>query len=316
MVLPKKPIVIVGCQRSGTTLLRAMLSGNSHLLVHPDEPQFILELYERHGHSIRDVHGALAHMTSHPLFPQDLSPESLLSACGSDNTISLKSLVECYLYAWRGDSLEGRRLVLKHPRLIFHLALVHNLFPDVHVVHILRDPRATVSSQISRWPRMSIWEAASLWRRAVRAGRRWAELGRTPYTEIRYEQLVLEPERSLTELCQSLDIRFTPQMLEFELHQRAFARNAAPEPIQFTSPDQSRLHLWKERLSPEEVWLVENCCGQEMKWWGYTLLNPTVSLGRIGVRYARERLGYVLLVLGRRLKNLCRRVAWRLGTAR
>lgn len=51
--LPLQPILVFGCRRSGTTLLRSMLAQHPDLLVHPKEPQFILTLRDRFGEVLR-----------------------------------------------------------------------------------------------------------------------------------------------------------------------------------------------------------------------------------------------------------------------
>jgi hypothetical protein len=306
------PVVVVGCRRSGTTLLRAKLGGHPDLLVHPGEPQFILGWWSRFGSTIRDVPTALSYVTAQQNLPEELNWDDLRSACTSQ-VMPLRQLVLCYLQAWAGDELKRKRVVLKHPALVFHLDLVFELFPEVHIVHVVRDPRASVSSQRSRWPQLSVWEAASWWRDAARAGRDWARQGKTPYTEIQFEHLVNAPDETLRHLCRELGVPYATGLLDFDLRTMSFEPGASPRAVHYRTVDASRLDLWRERLEPTEVRLVETCCRSEMQWWGYAPVEPQVSPLRFAARHTREILYYKVLSTGRRLKATTRRLSWRLS---
>ena len=66
-------IIVTGCRRSGTTLLKSMLSQHPALLVHPDEPQFILQGWKRFGDSINSVEPAIDFYVSHDYVASDLN---------------------------------------------------------------------------------------------------------------------------------------------------------------------------------------------------------------------------------------------------
>jgi hypothetical protein len=316
MTAIQAPIVTVGCRRSGTTLLRSMMSGHPDLLVHPGEPRYILGLWRKFGSTIRNVPAALAYVAAQPNLPDGLSEDGLESACGSSRQMSLRQLVHCCLQAWGKDELCRKRIVLKHPALVFHLDLLPELFPDVHVVHVVRDPRAAVSSQLSRWPKLSVWEAAEWWRNSVRAGRTWQRRGTTPYTEVQYEDLVLSPGEALGRLCRHLGISYHPGMLKLELETKLYSPDAPPSLVQFSSPDPSRIMLWRERLSPLEIRMVEACCHKEMAWWGYEPVAPRVSAVLFASRLLGEKLRYELKAAIRRIRTTVRQTGWRPGIAR
>ena len=212
--------------------------------------------------------------------------------------------------------MRGRRIVLKHPALIFHLGLVFELFTDVTIIHVVRDPRAAVSSQLSRWPDLSVWEAAEWWRDSVRAGRTWQRRGATPYAEVQYEDLVLSPGEALGRLCGQLGISYYPGMLKLDLDTKLYSPDAPPRSVQYSSPDPSRTMLWRERLSPLEIRMVETCCHKEMAWWGYQPIAPRVSAVRLSARLLGERLRYAVKAAARRVRAGVRRVGWQPANAR
>lgn len=303
-----RPVVIVGSRRSGTTLLRTMMSQHPNLLVHPDEPQFLLELYHRFGNHITDVPAAATHLLDHPYTPQTLAPEALRASFGEDTSLSLRAFAQRYTRAWGGEALDVQRPVLKHPRLIFHLDLVFELFPDAVVVHLVRDPRANVFSQRSRWPDLSIWECALWWRDAVRAGRALARRQPDVCIELRYEDLVQQPEETSQQLCAFLQVPYTSRLLEFELETRSFRPDGRPQQVRFSRLDATRLARWREHMTPMEVRLVEACCRREMGWWGYEPLQPEVSSWRLVAWIINERARYRLREMARSTRDLLRRV--------
>jgi hypothetical protein len=293
-----------------------MLERHPDLLVHPAEPQYILGAYQRFGRTIGDVHAALTYMTSHPYFPGDVSTDAEQVECTDARSTSLRELVHYCLGRWGSNALHDRRLVLKDPAFTFRIDLVHELFPNAYILHIVRDPRANVSSQRSRWPRASIWECASWWRNAVRAARAWRRQGHTPYAEVKYEELVLTPDETLKRLCRELELRYYPGMMEFGLETKSFAPGERPQPMHFTSLDRSRMSLWQERLAPIDIRLVELRCREEMAWWGYQPVAPRVSAARYASRLLGERLRYAVIAAIRRIRATMRQTGWRLGIAR
>ena len=80
----------------------------------------------------------------------------------------------------------------KTPRYVRKLELISRVFPEARFVHVIRDGRDVALSLLERdWGPKTIEQAASLWRKRVRAGRRaGAILGRRCYIEVRYEDLV------------------------------------------------------------------------------------------------------------------------------
>ncbi len=309
----KNPIVLVGCQRSGTSLLRAMMGKHPGMLEHPAEPQFLLGLYHRFGLRIRDRSKALAYVASHPYLPPSVKPETLWAAYEDSDAQTLRNFVQRYLHVWGGDELKTKVPVLKHPQLIFHLDLVMDLFPDAAVIHIVRDPRANVSSQRARWPQFSIWECAMQWKTAVTTARSWGQHHERQYHEIQYEHLVQSPQAAMKTLLSELGIAFSEQMLSIDYETDVFSRGEPVEKVRFTSTDPKRIRLWEHVLSPLEIRRIEFCCQKEMAWWNYEPLRPDVSKGILVARISAEWLHYQLRMGGRKVKAAARHIGWRSG---
>lgn len=302
------PILIIGGRRSGTTLLRALLNQHPDLLVHPAEPQFILDLYRRFGHCVYNIPEAVAYVRDHPHRAPAISAQALENAYRDCKQLSLQQFVQRYLRLWDGQERPPKRAVLKDPYFIRHLDLMFELFPAATFIHIVRDPRANVSSQRARWPRATTWECLRWWRDAARAGHRLAQQQPHRCIELRYEDLVTSPEQTLRQLCRFLHVPFLSELLEFELDTISFVPGKDPEAVRFTQLDPTRLAQWQKYLSPLEVRLVEAGGRREMAWYHYEAMNPSVATLPFVARLLQERLRYQLRAAARQGRDTLRQI--------
>lgn len=304
--LTSAPILIIGCRRSGTTLLRTMLFTHPDLLVHPKEPQFILTHLSRYGYTLHHKEKAIAELLKHPYLPETINHSDLATALADPSVQTWADFFLAYLKFWAGENNAHRQIVLKDPAFTFHLDALQIIFPQSRFIHVVRHPYGNVSSQRARWPNASIWECASLWRDAVTIGHQLTVEQPQRCLEIDYQELVLEPEITLKKVCQFLTIPFNEGMLHFSLDTISFTPGQPPKPKRFTGLDPARLERWRSFLTPLDIRLIEQRCKPEMHWWEYKILNPPVELSKLRWRLFLERLHYSLLKNGRSLKQfLC-----------
>lgn len=297
-------VLIVGCRRSGTTLLRTILEGHPELLVHPAEPQFILELYQHYGFGRINADAAVEHIVKHPYRAPAVTRKAL---AGDVAPSDLRHLVYRYIATW-SDGHNQKCVVLKDPALVFFLDVADMLFSDCDVIHIVRDPRANVSSQRRRWPQFSVLTCAMHWRRAVREARAWGRHHPDRYMEVQYEALVQDPETSIRELCQFLSLPYLQDLAVFRQPARVYESGVATKTILFTEPDASRIHAWRNRLNCDDIQLIEMLCSDEMKQWKYESVAPTKFSARLRLRLAKEYVGYWAYRLAGLMKKLYRRL--------
>jgi hypothetical protein len=174
-----RPIFIVGCQRSGTTLLRLMLDSHPNISCGP-ETRFLQDFAKLTSESWDrlSLYG----------FPKSYWLDKSAEFFDSFQTEYAKS---------RGKT----RWADKTPRYALSLGYIDELFPTCQIVHVIRDGRDVVASHRDRWGYWSAVKAVEKWPRYIRAARRVGE--RIPgdrYTELRYEDLVLDTEATLRTL--------------------------------------------------------------------------------------------------------------------
>lgn len=287
-------ILILGCRRSGTTLLRTILARHPALAVHREEPQFIIDTWRQHGWQIRQTAAAARRMATHPYSQPEVTVTALLAQLGSSAPTTLSALTNAYLAQWLGN--DSRPPVLKYPQFALHLPLLDRLFPEAKMVHVVRSPHGSVASQRSRWPQLSTWECAVEWRRSVQLADDWARRHPKRAYVVQYERLISEPAATLRALCGFLGVAFSAELLDFQLDTWSYTADGQRSATQFNRFDATKLTQWRERLSPAQLGLIDHCCNVEMAAHGYKR-QADQALSHAIIR--RERLKFGLLAAGR-----------------
>jgi hypothetical protein len=207
-----RPILIVGCPRSGTTLLRDLLRAHSRITI-PDESLSLPAILRVHGDPADSR--AARRLASDLLASSGISRWRLPLVPGDlEHHRSFGTMVAAVYEEWaRMD--DKPRWGEKTPQYVLDLPAMRRIFPGAQVIHIIRDPCAVTASLLARpWGPATARGVAQEWRRCVLAGRRDGRpLGADGYHELRYEALVAHPEPVLRALCAFLGERYEPQML-------------------------------------------------------------------------------------------------------
>ena len=198
------PIIVGGCYRCGTTLLRHLLNGHSRIHCGP-ELSFLREVVvgfeaDPYGH-LRFVQSARAYV----------SDAQLLEIMGH---------AAVSIHRQAAQQAGKPRWADKHPINVFHLPLWERLLgSDWHWVHVVRNPVDAVSSMIEiGFPLTlppSLDEKIDCWRRMLDAGEAWRAEHPGRSHRVNYEELVREPDRVLRELMSALGESFEPTQLVY-----------------------------------------------------------------------------------------------------
>lgn len=252
-------VFVGGAGRSGTTLLRAMLGAHPDLWC-PPELKLVPLLAEFHARQ-----GALA---------AELREAGV---SGEDLDRAGRAWLRVFLEA---GAPPGKRVVEKTPHDLLHTAWLGRLFPRALFVHVVRDGRAVASSLVrQRWVDPASGEPVEWCRDLASAARYWASVvtsvrvqaatvpGR--YLEVRYEDLVTEPRRTMEALLAFLGERWSDEVLR---HERS---GVALSPLESSTAAVSRpieagaAAAWRGRLSAEERAEVHRAAGPALEAFGY-----------------------------------------------
>src|SRR2546423_2252370 len=189
------PIFVVGCPRSGTTLLRLMLDA------HPDiacgtETRFLREF--------ETITGEHWHRISRFGFPKEYWYAKFAELFGSFQLEYAQS---------KGKA----RWADKSPSYTVILPFLLGMFPTAQIVHIIRDVRDVTCSHRDTFGYKAALGAPRKWASFVTEARRvGATLPASQYHEVRYEALITETEQTMRTLLDFLGEHWDPAVLDYD----------------------------------------------------------------------------------------------------
>ena len=276
-------VFIVGCPRSGTTLLRHIVSAHPEIVITP-EAHWIPRWFEQRkgltpeGRVTPELVPALLAHRKFPLFR--LGPEELLSLAGTDQPMSYASFVTG-IFDLYGKARAKELVGNKTPDSVRRMNTLHSLWPQARFVHLIRDGRdvalslmnwASVQSKkpgtFPTWNHDPVSTSAFWWELNVRRGREAGEsLGPELYREVRYESLVGHPEQECAALCDFLGLKYDEAMLHYH---EAFVETAGGEGAGHGwEPITTGLRNWKTQMAADDVERFEAAVGDLLGELGY-----------------------------------------------
>jgi len=308
------PFFVVAAARSGTTLLRVMLDRHPAVAI-PGEGHFIPHLWstrERYGRDemVERPEVWLGDLGRHPSFRfWDLSIDAVRDEFGGRTVLTFADAVDAAYRAFARRAGKPR-WGDKTPNYIDHLPLLAKLFPQARFVHMIRDGRDVALSTIDlKGFHRHASTCAHFWGRQVGGAMREGErLGQERYLELRYEDLLDEPERELRRLCEFVDLPFHESLLEHD------ERDLQKLPERFRAihsrlalPPTKGLRDWRIQMSSSEVAEFEAVAGSELAAAGYPLAGGRTGPW-INVRARWRMVGFAARYLRHRARARYRRL--------
>jgi hypothetical protein len=208
---------VVGCPRSGTTLLSVLLDRHSRVCV-PPETNFFDEvapaLGDRDEARLLDVLRGWARMPELGLEPADVV-RRVAGRAWTPGDVLAAVLDLCA--RTRGRPRAGE----KTPRHLLHVPTILQQLPHTRVVCVLRDGRETALSlhAMPWWPH-GLAAAAELWKERFALAQHFERAYRDRFTIVRYEDLVSHPEAMLSAVMTYLGETFEPTQLRPDVPSR------------------------------------------------------------------------------------------------
>jgi hypothetical protein len=283
--------IIVGAPRSGTTLLRFMLDSHPEVAIPPETgflvlaPQFEGKGEASRGEFFRTI---TEYPPEAPLWVDSQIPaEDFREQLERIHPFTAREGFRAFyrLYASRFDK---PRWGDKTPLYCLHLRSIAACLPEAHFIHIIRDGRDVALSLRQTWfsPGPEIETLAAYWRQFVATGCREGRHCRH-YLEVRYEDLVLQPEGVLKRICRFLELKFDPGMLRYfersperlREHVTRYRRDGSIlvsheerliQQRQTTlPPNPNRIAVWRSSMNDLELLQFEAMAGDLLEELGY-----------------------------------------------
>ena len=212
---------IVGVARSGTTLLRMMLDAHPELAI-PPETHFIPKLIKAADEPGDSRDRVFELLTTHRRWPDfQLDRGELKAEFERIEPFEIGSALRAFYGAYARR--QGKpRWGDKTPGYARRMRPIASALPEAHFVHLIRDGRDVALSQLEvHHGAESVHEAADTWTSGIEKARRNARRVEH-YIEVRYEDLVDDPETVVRRVCEFASLPFHPAMLDY--HERVDAR--------------------------------------------------------------------------------------------
>jgi hypothetical protein len=278
-------LFIVGCPRSGTTLLGRMADAHPDIAV-IHEGRFVPEWFERRRGITEDglvtpalIDKLLAHR---PFANVSVGREELERLLGRDGPVHYSEFVSG-IFDLHGRAHAKRLVGDKTPHYVRSLPTLHALWPSAKIVHLIRDGR-DVARSVLGWSKVTerggsvarfaafredrLSTVACWWEWLVRLGREdGAALGPALYHEIRYESLVAQPAAECRRLCDFMRVPYDDRMLHF--HEGRERNEPGLDAKKAWRPVTPGLRDWRSEMSSGDVERFEAAAGGLLDELGY-----------------------------------------------
>ena len=206
MKTANSPIFVVGCPRSGTTLLYHMLLSAGKFAIYRAETH-VFNVFMPHFGNVRSPRARTK------LIDEWLKTDYFRCTGLSASTLRDRILANCrnggdFLRIVMGDIAEQQgasRWGECTPEHLLYIDKIKRDIPDAKVIHVIRDGRdVAVSLDRQRWIRPFPWDkkqsllvAGLYWEWMLEKGRKLGSQIRPDYMEVRFERLVAHPREEL-----------------------------------------------------------------------------------------------------------------------
>jgi hypothetical protein len=273
------PLFVVGMPRSGTKLLRGLLSKHPRIRILAAETDFlpfIDEWVERHGRpTTPEAFEQFAHAMQganyfnfRPAARGAFDWREWRTACNGNFDVGglFEGFARYELEAERGS---GTIWADKSPAYIRHIPLIVKHFPSARILHIVRDVRDHCVSMRNTWGkdiRRSSWR----WGEDVLAAHNQCMSMPERCLEVRFEELLQDPERQMRRICLFLDLRFSAGLTELSqsVERRGYAAGR-------TEIMRDNFRKFESRLTPREIVAIESLAWRAMQTLGYMPIRAT-----------------------------------------
>lgn len=258
----RNPIFIIGCGRSGTTLLAELLEA------HPDIANW------SEANQIWDPKWYPWRPTNRGMWPMEFDPEAFTARWWQDSQPrqkQIEAIFGAYQWLWRKPYFLN-----KSPFNTFRIPYLLEMFQKPYLIHLVRDGRAVVYSyayrlrkenKLQEWPEaeqtrfancfddLILW-LASFWKANMEeVARQDAALGLTEagiLLEVTYEELCTDTSTVLDRICQHVGLDPT-----------CFTAAVKQKPLK------NQNHKWKENLEGDLINRMVAAMDPILTQWGY-----------------------------------------------
>jgi len=279
IILPEKPVFIVGQERSGTTLLMTMLGCHPRIAV-PEVawwyPRFRAYIHTygdlSNEDNLRVLAAEMIFGLMVPFWGMPENPRTIID----EIVASVRERSFAGIYCAMLERYAGRagkpRWGEKTPNNVFFVREIREDFPDAQFVCVTRDARDMAADAIrSSFGPTNAYAAAHEWKFGQQTIQRLRQtLPQHVWLDVYYEKLARQPVETLTAVCNFLGEEYAPEMLGFHAGTIAQKRGQHRDHGPLAQPVTDRyIGIYREQLSLHDQRVIAGIAGPEMAFEGY-----------------------------------------------
>jgi hypothetical protein len=283
------PIFIGGLERTGTSLLYALLASHPSLAM-TRRTNWWTFFYGHFGDLTKKTNlerclTAMQRYRRHRKLDVDFSRLRREFESGERTYCRLFALMQ----AQHAERVGKQRWGDKSLHTERYAETVYSCFPDARILHIIRDPRDRYASVLKRWQsrRGGVGSATAAWLASVQLGKRNEERYPGRYRVLAYETLVHAPDETMREVCDFVGEPFDPAI--FDMRGAAEFRETGGNSSfgKFTAGEISPRSVgrFQSVLSNRQIAFMQRAAGPLMLAHGYDPVAVEMS-GSERLRYA------------------------------
>lgn len=275
-----------------------MLDAHPQLTI-PPETHFVPDLIKACRKDDATPESALAAIKEHREWGDfDFSDDEVIGWFRSIDDMDAGAAVRAFFGAYAAR--EGKpRWGEKTPTYVRNMPLIQRALPEACFIHVIRDGRDVALSVLDRTIRdIDAVHVAGRWKKKVSKAREVSPKLRH-YKEIRYEDLILDTEPVLREVCEFAELEFVPELLDYhersgdrlkemarELPETGKAKHLSVERRMATHamttkpPDEDRVSRWRRQMSEADRVAFEQVAGDLLAELGYPVGEEAAQAAR------------------------------------
>jgi hypothetical protein len=280
------PVIIGGMERSGTSLVRAILGSHPDLAIF----QWDLPLWRRFylQYKGRDLNRS----ECEKLLCRIQADEKALQTDSTPRVARVLEVLEEREAPFRCEHVFGAYLKahaerrgrprwgLKTPTNEFHARSIFDAYPRVEFVHVIRDPRDVITSMMKTDFVRSVSLAVnpryfnpngvlSWWKMSAMAALQNQNYFEGQYHVLKYEDVVSSTEDTISEVCSRIGLEYKSEMLNMDGHSGWQGHNSQIDQGDSGGKIRNTGNRFPRYLDSSQVSFVEDILGDMMGKHGY-----------------------------------------------
>lgn len=270
--MERGPIYIAGLERSGTSLIFALLASHPNIAM-TRRTNLWTHFYRQYGDLSDPVNfeHCLGTMLRYKrLIKLQPDPNRLRDDfwAGDPTYAQLFALLE----KQHAERLGKGRWGDKSLNTERYADPIFESYPHARIIHMIRDPRDRFASSLVRWKvrRGGVGAGSAEWLSSARLALQNEQRYPDRYKVLRYESIATNPEETIREVCDFIEEPFTPEMLNMQ-GAPTFREKGSNSSYGQRDPgviSSDSIGRFRQVLTPLQIAFIQISAGREMDLFG------------------------------------------------